>query len=185
MRARRAALGVLIVVCTAGLTACGLPTIAFLEPPDSPGVGGGNPENRILTFQHNPANDIDDFRGYEIYYKLYYEDSTAVASDESFIEATPRRVGPGRLEARNFSRVAPTRISSDGGNTWTPISAGGIEPLIELMKSDKEQELTRALACAGLGIIGDINWIPALSAISKDINFRASGDAFNEVLSIL
>lgn len=60
-----------------------------------------------------------------------------------------------------------------------------IHPLIERLKDDKEQELTRALACAGLGIVGDINWIPALSNISKDINFRASGDAFNEVLSIL
>ena len=60
-----------------------------------------------------------------------------------------------------------------------------IRPLVERLRDEKEQELTRALACAGLGIVGDINWIPALSNISKDINFRASGDAFNEVLSIL
>lgn len=60
-----------------------------------------------------------------------------------------------------------------------------IAPLVKRLKDAKEQDLTRALACAGLGIVGDINWIPALAAISKDINFRASGDAFNEVLSIL
>jgi len=60
-----------------------------------------------------------------------------------------------------------------------------IAPLVNRLKDGKEQELTRALACAGLGIVGDINWIPALSGISKNINWRASGDAFNEVLSIL
>ena len=60
-----------------------------------------------------------------------------------------------------------------------------IKPLIALLKDGNESVLTRALACAGLGIVGDINWMPSLSRISQDINFRATGDAFREVLSIL
>jgi HEAT repeat protein len=60
-----------------------------------------------------------------------------------------------------------------------------IAPLVGLLRNTQEQELTRALACAGLGIVGDIAWIPTLSKISKDINYRASTDAINEVLSIL
>ena len=45
--------------------------------------------------------------------------------------------------------------------------------------------MTRALSCAGLGIIGDIAWVPSLSLIGRDINYRASGDTMNECLSIL
>jgi HEAT repeat protein len=60
-----------------------------------------------------------------------------------------------------------------------------VDPLVDILKSSKEQKLTRALACAGLGIIGDLEWIPSLSRISRDINYRLSTDILNEVLSIL
>jgi HEAT repeat protein len=63
--------------------------------------------------------------------------------------------------------------------------ARAIEPLVKLLKDDTRPALTRALACAGLGLIGDLEWIPSLSRISKDINFRAAPDVINEVLSIL
>ena len=57
--------------------------------------------------------------------------------------------------------------------------------LVEMLRDRNEQDLTRALACAGLGIVGDLEWVPSLSNISRDINYRASVDAINEVLSIL
>jgi HEAT repeat protein len=60
-----------------------------------------------------------------------------------------------------------------------------IAPLVNLLKSDQSADMTRALACAGLGLIGDLEMIPSLSRISKDINFRAATDVINEVLSIL
>ncbi len=60
-----------------------------------------------------------------------------------------------------------------------------VAPLIKLLKNVREQDLTRALACAGLGIVGDLAWTPSLSMIGRDINYRASGDMINEVLSIL
>jgi HEAT repeat protein len=60
-----------------------------------------------------------------------------------------------------------------------------IEPLVALMKDSSKPDLTRALSCAGLGLIGDLEFIPSLSRISKDINYRAAPDAINEVLSIL
>jgi len=62
--------------------------------------------------------------------------------------------------------------------------ARAIEPMVALLRSDKP-DLTRALACAGLGLIGDLEWIPSLSRISKDINYLAVGDVISEVLSIL
>ncbi len=63
--------------------------------------------------------------------------------------------------------------------------ARSVEPLIERLKDKKEGDLTRALACAGLGVVSDLEWIPSLSRISKDINYRASVFYVNEVLSIL
>lgn len=63
--------------------------------------------------------------------------------------------------------------------------ARAVVPLVELLKSTKEQDLTRALACAGLGVIGDLEWIPSLSRISKNLNYRASVDVINEVVTIV
>ncbi|MDA1194515.1 MAG: HEAT repeat domain-containing protein [Planctomycetota bacterium] len=63
--------------------------------------------------------------------------------------------------------------------------ARAVEPLIKLLKDEKEQDLTRALACAGLGVIGDLEWLPSLSRISLDVNYRASTDAVNEILSFI
>jgi len=63
--------------------------------------------------------------------------------------------------------------------------ARAVEPMIKLLESKREQDLTRALACAGLGVIGDLEWLPSLSRISLDVNYRASTDLINEVLSLI
>jgi HEAT repeat protein len=63
--------------------------------------------------------------------------------------------------------------------------AQAIQPLVEILKDSSKPDLTRALACAGLGLIGDLELIPSLARISKDINYRAAPDVVNEVLSIL
>jgi len=60
-----------------------------------------------------------------------------------------------------------------------------VDPLIAMLRNVDEQDLTRALACAGLGIVGDLVWLPSLSLLGEDLNYRASGDMINEVLSIL
>ncbi len=60
-----------------------------------------------------------------------------------------------------------------------------IEPLVGLLKDGDKPDATRALACAGLGLIGDLEDSPSLARISKDINYRAAPDTINEVLTIL
>ena len=56
---------------------------------------------------------------------------------------------------------------------------------MDLLKNPQKPDPTRAIACAGLGLIGDLEFIPSLSRISKDINYRATSDPINEVLSFL
>lgn len=117
-------LGILLALVL-GAASCGLPTIPFLDPPRDPGFpDGGSPENRILTFSHNPNNDDDDFQGYELYYKLYTDDqSQLIDTDTDFIEATPRQPGPSRLITRGFVRAAAVReltsVSPDTFSTLT------------------------------------------------------------------
>jgi HEAT repeat protein len=60
-----------------------------------------------------------------------------------------------------------------------------VDKLVELAMNSGEQDLTRALATAGLGLVGDLEWIPSLSRLSKHVNYRASTDVVDEVLSIL
>ena len=60
-----------------------------------------------------------------------------------------------------------------------------VDKLVELAMDSKEQDLTRALATAGLGLVGDLEWIPSLARLSKHVNYRASTDVVDEVLSIL
>lgn len=63
--------------------------------------------------------------------------------------------------------------------------ARAVAPLVQLLDDKQERDLTRALACAGLGVIGDLQWLPSLSRISLDVNYRASTDVLNEVLSLI
>jgi HEAT repeat protein len=63
--------------------------------------------------------------------------------------------------------------------------ARAIAPLIEVLKDPQRPDATRAIACAGLGLIGDLEFTPSLAKISKDINYRAACDIINEVLSFL
>ena len=63
--------------------------------------------------------------------------------------------------------------------------ARSVAPLIERIKNPREKDLTRALCVAGLGVIGDLEWIPSLSRLSENVNYRASTDVMREVLSII
>ena len=60
-----------------------------------------------------------------------------------------------------------------------------IEPMIAIMKDSKEKDLTRAIVTAALGVIGDMELIPSLNRITKDINYRAMNDSRREIVSIL
>lgn len=118
-RTNRAAGTVALVLTLSSLLAtCGLPSTAFLAPPLLPGTSFEGPEtNRVLFFSHNGENSIDDFEGYDLWYKLYIADAAGeelLRSDESSIEATPRQPGSGRLQARGFRRAVALRRGETG-----------------------------------------------------------------------
>lgn len=63
--------------------------------------------------------------------------------------------------------------------------AKAIAPLIHLLEDKGQPAQTRAMAAVGLGMIGDLRTIPALSRISKNYNYRASVTDMDELLFIL
>jgi len=60
-----------------------------------------------------------------------------------------------------------------------------VEPLARILEDGTAPALTRALACAALGQVGDRGDVPVLSRMSRDVNYRAYFDAIGELLTIL
>ena len=64
-----------------------------------------------------------------------------------------------------------------------------IGPLLKILEPQKPNgaypDLTRALVAVALGQIADQSDIRVLSRLSKDINYRASVPALDEILTIL
>ncbi len=93
------------------LAACGLPTIPFLEPPVA--VSDSDVE---IEFEHDTTNDIEEFRGYELYYRFY--PATTDGEDQwrnhnDAILDSPRSPNPNRLTARGYRRI---RDAQDRGS---------------------------------------------------------------------
>ncbi len=60
-----------------------------------------------------------------------------------------------------------------------------ITPLVEILDDEKKPAQTRAMAAVGLGMIGDLRELPALSRLAKNYNYRASVRDLDELLFIL
>lgn len=99
-------LGILVALVL-GSSSCGLPTIPFLDPPrraDPPYEGSS--DNAILYFDHNPSNDIDDFKGYELFYKFYTRDQrTQIDDDANEIASDTGAPNPRLLSRHGFVRA--------------------------------------------------------------------------------
>ena len=89
-----------------------------------------------------------------------------------------------------ISSIRTARNQSTKGQLLVALARIGderaVQPLVDIVRAEgTEQNLTRALACASLGIVGDLESLPVLSRLSKDVNYRAGTDVMREVLSIL
>lgn len=91
-----------------GLAGCGIESITFVEGPLEDEVDSDLLGARI-TFNHNdsPANQSDDFLGYELHYKFYRNNATddPYVSDQNSILAEPVPTGIGRLTNRGYRRI--------------------------------------------------------------------------------
>ncbi len=63
--------------------------------------------------------------------------------------------------------------------------ASAIAPLCALARKKGLSDASRALACAGLGLLSDFELVPSLSRLGIDSNYLARTDALDEALSLL
>jgi len=88
------------------LSGCGLEVLPYIAGPVENSVTGGI--DGVFTFRHNAnLNDVDEFLGYEIYYKLYDNSggSAAYSADRAAIVADPELPGTSRLIGRGYRRM--------------------------------------------------------------------------------
>jgi len=62
--------------------------------------------------------------------------------------------------------------------------AQAIDPLVRILDDRSKPDATRALAAVGLGMIGDLRELPALTRLAKNYNYRASVSDLDELLYI-
>lgn len=110
------------------LAGCGIPSVSFIADPIPLSQTGST-----LRFRHDTENDSEDFKGYELYYKIYNaNDLATIDGDRSFIEGadTP---GTGRLTSREFLRMVRTDDGLPSGD--------GLEdpPMLPVSASARDQ----------------------------------------------
>jgi hypothetical protein len=90
------------------LAGCGIESITFVEGPLDDEIGS-DLLGAVISFDHNDstANQSDDFLGYELYYKLYANNTTddPYVGDQNSILAEPVPTGIGRLTNRGYRRI--------------------------------------------------------------------------------
>ena len=105
---------VMILLGTGLLFSCGLETYTYLYPIRTDTVSSDSTVG-YYQFTHNTDNDLDEFLGYEIFYKLYDPNSSEILNDRSSLENTylatesPITGSTGR----NFSRLRLKKASDN------------------------------------------------------------------------
>ena len=58
-------------------------------------------------------------------------------------------------------------------------------PLIRMLKDERESHMTRAMACAALGLLGDEEKTPVLSEARRDAHYMGGTSVVFELLDVL
>ncbi len=109
-RFQRAVALPLLAAAAALLTgSCGLETVPYLAPPASVTYNAGP---LYAAFTNDPANNVDYFSGYEIYYRIYLLPTDA-ASDQNAIQ-TSTAPGISLLTSLGYRRMVPSTQTFNG-----------------------------------------------------------------------
>lgn len=128
---------------------CGLETYTYLYPISTEGTSiEADPILKYYQFTHNTDNDLDEFLGYEIFYKLYTPDSSEIIADRTSLEnvyigtespITQKKFAKLRLKRDNVVLDKDTRpiLEIKSGQRGTPwVFKFDFSPLLETPKKD-------------------------------------------------
>ncbi|GAB4370715.1 MAG: hypothetical protein Kow009_07130 [Spirochaetales bacterium] len=108
-----------LLLWTGFFASCGLETYTYLYPISTDSISSDK-NVKYYQFTHNTDNDLDEFLGYEIFYKFYTPGSSEILSDRSALEdvylATESPV-----TGRKFSRLRLKRVSDSKVLDTTPL----------------------------------------------------------------
>ncbi len=119
-------LGVGVLALT--VVGCGLPSVPFLEEPVKL-----DEEGTVIRFRHASDNDdVDEFRGYELYYKFYTDDGDQLIddqfqADDDFIRDSPRSPNPNRLRQRGYRRIRSRGATGTGAQPLLAGASGSVQ----------------------------------------------------------
>jgi hypothetical protein len=120
----------LVLVTAAFFMGCGLQDYEYLYPPSESSTG------TLIAFTHNTANSTSDFRGYEVYYKIYLTSDTtsppAAASDAAKIEASWSTVYPDQV----IKRIKDAGYVGIAASSSTPVTSLKTPPLVTIANAD-------------------------------------------------
>ena len=129
---RRAGAACVLAASIIAFSGCGIPSVGFVAAPPRDSVEGVSLETLPqISFSHDAVlNDTDDFKGYDLYYRLYDDAATEQTYEEhrEAILAEPREPGTSRLQANGYRRVV-----SAAGSTVD----GQVPPLIAVPPEQK------------------------------------------------
>ncbi|NBB91184.1 MAG: hypothetical protein GVY23_08255 [Spirochaetes bacterium] len=125
---RRLAAALVAVAATLLFLACGIESTPFIAgpKPDEIDLVPETGTDRIKFLHNENDNDTDEFRGYDLYYKLYEDEDglceagDACRGDRDSILSNPVQTGPSRLLTRAYRRLVPE--NSPGQIPNVPVS---------------------------------------------------------------
>ncbi|MFO7780573.1 MAG: hypothetical protein R6W94_03020 [Spirochaetia bacterium] len=122
------------------VAACGIESTLFIAgpKPDEVDLVPATGTERIIFLHNENDNDTDEFKGYDLYYKLYAdEDGLCEAgdpcrSDRDYILNDPVQTGPSRLLGRNYRRLVPGNSPGQIPNIAVSNGIKGNEFVVEI-----------------------------------------------------
>jgi hypothetical protein len=107
------------------LTSCGIESVPYYYPPIATSIGaGGSVSASSFTFYHNTSNNTSDFKGYELYYRCYYDlskaeyDRQAIESLAASSSSAPDSVLYSMINLYKFSRMYDSPSTGDTPVLW-------------------------------------------------------------------
>jgi hypothetical protein len=104
------------------LSGCGLEAYVYIHPISTDDVKSDKWIG-YYQFRHNTENDLDEFLGYEIYYKLYAEGSATILEDRKALEDLTYIGTESSITNRGFVRLR-FKGKDDGKKPLLSISSG-------------------------------------------------------------
>ena len=115
------------------LQSCGIESYDYLYPPRE---NSSSTTSTTRTFLHDTDNDIEGFRGYQIYYKLYMGPSASVLPDSAISEASSIE----SYRSTGYPDTVIAKMETLGYRAIVPLGINPV-PVVSITDASKEAQV--------------------------------------------